>query len=226
MTTAICIGSYKAPDFVELNACQCLKFFEDAAILISDDLSPQSETIKAISDRLGCAYTVTDSRRGRCGGWIQALVNGLSFAEQESVEVLLLLGHRFVPASPEFVDTVLIPFRGSKIGAVSFERPAEFLALRVDLISPDEVLERYRVAMRHGRYHPDASIPDFAEHIVTTLKKIHVEAVGEGQYLSHKTATPADYIALASPHGITGAFDCRPWAMIEGPEYVGRAEAV
>lgn len=226
MTTAICIGSYKAPDFAELNVCQCLKFFEDSPILISDDLSPKSKAIKAIAERLGCAYTVTDSRRGRCGGWIQALVNGLSFAEQESAEVLLLFGQRFVPSSPDFTDTVSIPFRGSKIGAVTFERPSEFMALRADMISPDEVLERYRVALRLGRYHPDASIPDFSEHIVTSLKKIHVEAVGEGQYLSHKTATSADYITLAVPHGITGTFDCRPWAVIEGPEYVGRAETV
>lgn len=225
MTTAICIGSYKAPDFVELNACQCLKFFEDAPILISDDLSPQSEAIKAIADRLGCAYAVTDSRRGRCGGWIQALVNGLSFAEQESAEVLLLFGQRFVPSSLEFAD-ILDQFQSNRIGAVTFERPAEFMALRVGIVSPDEVLERYRIASRHGRYHPDASIPDFAEHLVTTLKKQHVEPVVEGQYLSHKTATSADYIALAAPHGITGTFDCRPWAVIEGPEYVGRAETV
>lgn len=226
MTSAICIGSYKAPDFVELNIRQCTAIFPDAPILISDDLSSQSEAIKAIAERLGCAYAVTDSRRGRCGGWIQALVNGLAFAEQEDADVMLLIGQRFVPTTPDFVDTVLIPFRGSKIGAVSFERPAEFLALRADIVSPDEVLERYRVAMRLGRYHPDASIPEFSEHLVSTLKKIHVEVVGEGQYLSHKTATSADYIALAVPHGITGAFDCRPWAMIEGPEYVGRAETV
>lgn len=226
MTPTICIGSYKAPDFLELNIRQCTAIFPDTPILVSDDLSSESEAIKALAERLGCAYAVTESRRGRCGGWIQALVNGLAFAEQESAEVMLLVDQRFVPSSPDFADTVLDPFKGNRVGALTFERPAEFMALRADIISPDEVLERYRLAMKHGRYHPDASIPEFAERLVTTLKKQHVEPVVEGQYLSHKDATSADFIALGGSKGVFGKFDCRSWAVIEGPAYVGRAETV
>jgi hypothetical protein len=241
VNTAIAIGSYFLGDFVGLNFHQCRSIFPDSPILVSDDRSTSTDSIEALVD-YSAAFVTSNHRRGACAGKIQAIVSGLSFAQQEGADILLFLNQRFVPVLPEFREFVEGPFNDSKINIVVPGRAVagkialpsskyfnglgiltDVLAIRIGAISPEQLLAAYVDGYKFGKFASQLMPEMFIGKLLGTHFKDSAyisSALGDGKvekraFLRREQAAPEDYKALAEKHGFEGQFDTRDWMEME-----------
>lgn len=251
MRVAIAVGSYLLTPFVRLNLAQINTIWPDAPVLVSDDRSVNTEAIEAIAQDAGACFITSGNRRGHCGAKVQSIVSGLSFAQQEGADILLFLNQRFVPIHLEFREFIESPFADAKTHIVVAGRttksqiklPAskyfnglglltDVLAIRVNSISPADLLKAYTDGFKHGGFFIGLLIEPFLGKLLGSFFK-------DSAYVSSalsdaNTTTPtffrreqtpsADYQALAAQHGFSGEFDVRDWLEIEPRTYRCRPE--
>jgi len=247
---AIVIGSYKMPEFVWLNAIQCLTIFDDdVPLLVSDDRSDKTGEIESVIQGAFAAFTTSNVRRGHCGGVIQAFVNGLAWAEQEKCDILLKLNQRFIPVLPEFRELVEKPFEDPKINIVvpgrsvasKLKQPSskyfaglgilvDAVAIRVGVLSPAAFLKKYTDNFKFGTFSINL-LPEifFGQLLASTFQESTFvsSALGDGKvekraFFRREQSTSEDYKALAAKHQFGGEFDCRDWLEIEGANLMMR----
>jgi len=185
---AVVIGSYAQPSFLRLNLVQIKSIWPDAAILVSDDRSDKTEEIDGISKEV--AFVTSNHRRGHCAGKVQAIVSGLSFAQQEGADILLFLNQRLVPVLPEFREFIESPFTDAKTNIVVAGRatksqiklPAskffnglglltDVMAIRVGSISPADLLKAYTDGFKHGAFFIGLLIEPFLGKLLSSFFK-------------------------------------------------------
>lgn len=242
MNIAVSLATYKLAPFVRLNLAQLKVIIPDAAVLVSDDRSDQTEEIDAISAEYDSAFVTSNARRGHCGGKIQAVVSGLSFAQQEGADILLVLNQRLVPVLPVFREYIEGPFSDPKVNIVvpgratasQLKLPAskyfsglgiltDVLAIRVGSITPADFLKAYQDGFKWGSMYIGLLPEPFLGKLLGThfQDRIYVSSslgdakVANPAFLRREQSKPKDYQALASQHGFTGEFDCRDWLEIE-----------
>jgi len=247
VNVAVCIGSYRMPDFLRLNLAQLKLIWPDAAILVSDDRSDKTEEIDSIAKEV--AFVTSNARRGHCAGKVQSIVSGLSFAQQEGADILLFLNQRFVPTHLEFREFIESPFIDGKTNIVVAGRttksqiklPAskyfnglglltDVLAIRVGSISPADLLKAYTDGFKHGQFFIGLLIEPFlakllGAHFATSgyaSSSLSDAKVETPAFLRREQSKPEDYQALVAQHSFDGSFDCRDWLEIEGSNLMMR----
>ncbi len=242
MNIAVSLATYKLAPFVRLNLAQLKAIIPDAAVLVSDDRSDQTDEIDAISAEYDSAFVTSNARRGHCGGKIQSVVSGLSFAQQEGADILLVLNQRLVPVLPVFREYVEGPFTDLRTNIMVAGRTTksqislpsskyfnglglltDVLGIRVGSISPADFLKAYTDGYKHGGFFIGLLIEPFLGKLIGSYFKesTHVSySLGDAKviapaFLRREQGTSADYQALASQRGIAGEFDCRDWLEIE-----------
>jgi len=247
MNVAIVLGSYALPSFLRLNLYQIKSILPDAAILVSDDRSDKTEEIDGISKEV--AFVTSNARRGHCAGKIQAIVSGLSFAQQEGADILLFLNQRLVPALSEFREFIEGPFADKAVNIVvpgrsvagKLKLPSskyfsglgiltDLLAIRIGSISAEKFLISYIEGYKWGSF----AIQLLPEIFIGKLLGTHFgssayvsSALGDAKvanpsFLRREQSKPEDYQALAAQHGFSGEFDTRDWLEIEGANLMMR----
>lgn len=242
LNIAISVGSYRLQDFIRLNLVQLKAIIPDAAVLVSDDRSDQTEEIDAISAEYDSAFVTSNARRGHCGGKVQSIVSGLTFAQQEGADILLVLNQRLVPVLPVFRECVEVPFSDKAVNIVvpgravagKLKLPSskyfsglgilvDCLAIRVGSITPEKFLTSYTDGYKFGQF----AIQILPEIFVGKLLATHFQssafisyALGDAKvsnpaFLRREQSRPEDYQKLASQHGFDGVFDTRDWMELE-----------
>lgn len=256
MTFAITIGCYRLLDFVELNINACREWFgQHVPILLSDDLAPESEAVKRLADRYDCSYVGTDSRMSHFSGDLQAIINGLSFADVLGVDVAIKLSQRLVPCGAGFREAVERAFEDPTVAiAVPGKPPAGQIASRASLfyhqfeiltdavairrgtVDAAELVALYRERVSEGKARMDCLVETTIHNLIhTTLQSTRHRVLTE--WSEHKIGEPklflrkaqsskSDYQLAARRYLLGGEFDLREWAVLEGPGYVARAQAV
>lgn len=250
MTIAITIGAYRLTQFIELNIRQCRAVFgEEAPIIVSDDASLESPQIKALAERLGCAYSCPEKRRSHCSGDFQAFINGAVLARQIGADVVVKLSQRFIPLSG-FKELILDPFNDPSVKVVVPGQPklhtfarssarffnkftilSDCVAWRVEDLPAERLMEIYRERVAKAEKPADQFIEVAWGHICTEIFPHNHRAVEElanpqiGQpkkYLRKAQTPPHEYANLAASHGIRGDFPLGEWIHIEGRDtYLG-----
>lgn len=163
MRFAVTIGSFALPGFVELNVLQCKKVFpSDTPILISDDWSQESATIKALADRLGVYHIASETPRNHFCGDIAAVVNGLAFAQSMNADIMIKISQRFILVEPVCSQIISQYFASpeiwlalpGRISAHSITRPesrffaqfpmnTDLIVIRSGSVSPEQIKSSY-----------------------------------------------------------------------------------
>jgi len=249
MEVAITIGSYCMPHFAELCALRCRRLFGDETpILISDDLSHKSNEVKAMADRIGCAYVVGDGRFSHFGGDMQALLNAITWGSQS--EITMKLSQRFIPVLPAFRDAMNRVFEDTNMllalpGQLSphqIARPqaafygkfgilTDVIAVRNGALNAKQMLEDYLGRLRNPKRHSDCFVETTigallsstfkGKHTVLKAWTIH-EPTKPKLYLRKAQSNSSEYAKVAKMEGVEGNWDLREWGQIEKSRYMPR----
>lgn len=251
MNTAIVIGTFSLKSFIRLNILQTKSIFDSSPILLADDRSEHSDEIRRMAEEFECAYCCSKIQRGHFSGDMQAIISGLSFAEQEGADILLKLSQRLIPVLPVFREYVEKPFEDSKINIVvpgrisagqinlpsskffsSFGLLTDVIAIRIGSISPQELLDKYHANFKFGRFSPNVLVEVFFGQLLAThfQNAAYVSSsLGNHNpmepmaFLRKAQSTPNNYAHLAKLHGIeNGEYDTRELSQIFGRAYLSR----
>lgn len=231
MTVAISIGAYRLHRFVDLGILRWRRLIPDVPIIVSDDLSQDSKTIRAISDRHGCDYYCSPSRRGHFAADLQACLNGIVFAKEIGVDAVIKCSQRVIPILPTVVDAMRIalekngcqvclpgqlnPNQISRKSATFYRKfglLSDIVGMRTEAISPDDLLSIYRERCS-GRHHPSSRFAEttwgwllanrFQGHKHALLPEWTYHEFGRPKLLLRKsTSTASDYVQVAALEGI------------------------
>lgn len=249
MTIAFTVGSYRLVDFVHLGLKQLRKLVGDSPILISDDSSPESGVIKALSDGHGASYRGSTKRRGHFAGDLQSLVNALAFAEAVGADVAVKVSQRFIFRKPEAIEAITKAFEdpnivfatpGQPVLAGTFGRPplngfgsftvlSDVIAIRVGCLSPSDLLHKYRSRLLTEKVAWGSFIECMADDIHRNVfpgRTVKIEDLTnqpdmeDSVYLRRYQNTEQQYVNLAAEHGIGGRFMLHEWGSAEGKSYL------
>lgn len=247
MRLAFTIGSYCLHDFVRLGICQLKKLSTESPILVTDDASKESESIKRTVESYGCVYRGNRVRKGHFANDFQAIVNSLVFSEAAGVDVAVKISQRFVLRKPDAIDVIQKTFEDSNIMMATPGRPAvtgggkaqrgfgafsiltDIVCIRVGSISAEQLLVMYRNRIINER------VP-WKAFIECTIDQLHandfngrsarMEALtnhaspGDPIYLRRYQNREQQYRELALEHGWNGAFPLEEWGAIERHQYM------
>ena len=249
METAVTIGSYCLPQFVELCALRCRRLFgENTPILISDDLSHKSEEIKGMASRIGCAYVVGDGRFSHFGGDMQALLNAVTWGSQS--DITLKISQRFIPVLHAFKDVMDKVFEDPEMllavpGQLSphqIARPqaafyrtfgilTDVIAIRSGALDAESLLNDYLGRLRNPKRHSDCFVETTIGNMLSSTFKgkhrilkewtIH-EPMRPKLYLRKAQSNASEYAKVAKMENIDGEWDLREWGQIEKGRYMPR----
>ncbi len=245
---AFAIGSYRLHDFIKLGILQIQKLSPESAILISDDLSPESGIIKATADELGCAYKGSKTRRGHFAADFASIINALAFAEAAGADVAVKVSQRFVFRKPESIGIIQKTFENPNIMVATPGRPrvipgagratagfgafsilSDIVMIRVGCMTPQELLFMYRERIMRE------STP-WKTFIEGTVDELHsskfpgrtakieelTNPTADPIYLRRYQAKEQQYRELAMKHGLNGRYHLGEWNGIEGSNYLCR----
>jgi hypothetical protein len=243
---AITVGAYRLVDFVRLNIAQCQSLFPDSPILISDDLSEESDKIRSVSEDAGCSYICSNSQRGHTAGDFQSFVNGAIFARDHGM-LALKLSQRFVPALPQFHEGLLnecdhdgdafLAVLPSRLHPNQVARPGANFYLKfghlTDCVLWDpsvitgEVLQQHYntgYAGHHSNLFSELAWDRIRnDPCFPNVRRVdwlaNHEPMKPKLYLRKAGSTVMEYADLAAKHGIKGDFNLGEWKAIMGRDY-------
>lgn len=98
---AVVIGTYGTPHFVHLHL-ESLRRNEPniAGVLVHDDCSIHGNAIRMLCKTYGVEFATTAQRVGSFFGDMQAIAEGLRFAQRNKADVLVKFSRRFLPLLP------------------------------------------------------------------------------------------------------------------------------
>lgn len=249
MTFAITIGSYRLPQFVELCVRRCRRIFDDGVpILISDDLSDLSPTIKDLANRLDCGYVVGDGRQSHFGGDMQAVLNAIAWAD--NADIAIKISQRFIPVLYDFrlalekafaTPSTMVAVPG-QIQARQISRPqaafygrfgilTDVIAIRRGAISTKELLDTYIQRVRTPKARSDCFVETtFGWLLANKFQGAHAivpewtnhQPFKPKVYLRKSQSNALEYEQVAAMEGMTGNWDLREWIQIERHGYLAR----
>lgn len=231
MKFAITIGSYLLEDFVHLNILQCRHIFgQDVSILVSDDISKQSASIRDMCERLQ-VYHIADGPRGHFAGDLATAVNALVFAQQQGADVAIKLSQRFVLAEPCCAEIIQRYFEPDdtwlalpgRIAAHTIKRAeskffanlsvlTDLIAIRTGRLSPAALKHRYESRVNNAQTQADKLVEscwanlmdcEFAGHCVRMPEFTNPYPGRPNIYLRKAQNEPADFELLARERGMT-----------------------
>lgn len=251
MTTAITIGSYRMPQFIELCVIMCLELWGDVPILISDDFSDRTEEVRVVAAKYDCEFVTSSARRSHFSGDIQTYINALVFARDSVCDVALKISQRVIPVQPLFREAMERAFKDPKMQIVcpgkikpqTIARPqarfyqkfgilSDVFAIRTGAISADEIMGAYR---RHAASQSNAMVETMWGAIVASRFKDRHVVLPEWTdhtpfkpkvFLRKSQSTNHEYESLAKEVGISGDWDLREWNRIEGKNYVMKGNKI
>jgi hypothetical protein len=256
MTFAICIGSYRLLDFVELNILRCRRIFgQDTPILISDNLSPDSPAIEAMTRKYGVIYRCPTTPYSHFSGDVQSAINALALADATGSDVALKLSMRLIPVLPRFRECIEEAFAAPNIAAVLPARPiiqqmarpmarfytkfgllSDIAAIRRGAIKPERLMDVYRARCRSSKSGKDCLVEStwgwLLDHDLPgrfrLLPELSVyQPFQPKPYLRKAQCSVEDYIKVAAMEGINGrSWELREWGHIEGAKYFCRSREV
>lgn len=249
MTFAVSIGSYRLHRFVELGILRWRRLIPDVPIIVSDDLSPESKIIRAISDRHGCDYYCSPSRRGHFSADLQAAVNGMIFGKELGVDAVVKCSQRVIAVLPIIVESmtaalsdeecqVCLPgrinpkqiSRRSAAWYAKFGILSDIVGFKTNAISPEEFIEIYR-ARCNGGHHPSFSFAETTwgwllanrfqgkRHAILP-EWTHHEQGKPKAFLRKSMSTATEYVQIARFEGIESTV--ADWPMEEWKTLDGR----
>jgi hypothetical protein len=249
---AFTISSYRLCDFVHLGLKQLRKLSPESPILVSDDVSPESPGIASHTSQHCAQYICSAKRRGHFANDFQSLVHSLVFAKSQGCDVAVKVSQRFIFRKVESIDALKRAFDNPEIlmvtpgqpkqvnghnraaqGFAQFTTLSDVVALRVDAISPEELLAIYRKRLMTDK----APWGSFLEVLCNDLhgsrfagKTIRAEELTnpteDPVYLRRYQHKPEDYQKLASEFGFGGMFRCDEWGQIEQKKYLCKPRVV
>jgi hypothetical protein len=249
---AFTISSYRLCDFVHLGLKQLRKLSPESPILVSDDVSPESRGIASHASQHSAQYTCSAKRRGHFANDFQSLVHSLVFAKSQDCDVAVKVSQRFIFRKPESIDVLRKAFENPEIlmvtpgqpkqvnghnraakGFAQFTTLSDVVALRVNAISPEELLAIYRQRLMTDK----APWGSFMEVLCNDLhgsrfagKTLRMDELTNPQaepiYLRRYQHKPEDYRNLAGEHGFGGAFRCEEWSVLDGRNYLCKPKVV
>lgn len=255
MTWAITIGCYRLVDFIELSIKRCLRIFgDDCQIILSDDKSPESGRIREVADRYSCFYHCSKQRRSHFSGDIQSFVTAIEFSRLTGCDAALKLSQRLIPVLPKFRTSLEAALQERRINVAlpgrmnpnQVARPqakfyarfgflTDVVAIRTGSITPEELIDTYRERFRKAQKHHDCLVETTWGHLLAHRFKDAYQIVHELTnhvpfkpkiYLRKAQSTVIDYQQVAAMEGLSGNYDLREWAVIEGKGYFCRPTTV
>lgn len=246
---AFTIGAYRLVDFIHLGIRQLKKLSPDSPILVSDDASPESGHIKAISEGLGAQYRCSRIRKGHFSADMQSFVNALAFAEAMGADVAVKVSQRFIFRQPESIAAITEAFADPNIVfatpgqpkvAGSFGRAptnsfgaftvlSDIMAIRVGCLSPSDLIHKYRSRLLTEKVPWGSFVECMADDLhrnVLTGRTVKMEAltnqpdIEDSIYLRRYQNTEQQYAALAGTHGFGGRFPTTEWSVLDGRNYL------
>lgn len=257
MTFSICVGSYKMPDVVALNVAYLRKVFGDECpILVSDDLSDQSKSIRDWADSNGVAFIGSPRRRGHFCADVLSIINSIVFAESCGVDCGVKVSQRLIPIHPGFGEALekamdnpetMICLPGtplkqqmSRPSSVFFHRMpvlTDVLAIRTGAISGQEMRDRYAAAFEGANHRNDSVVELFMHKVISDrfpgsacvrlAEWSNHNPFGNRLYLRRSQNLTQDYVKAAEAVGYDAkAIDLREWNAIERENYLCRPSCV
>lgn len=91
------IGTYAAVPYIHLQLESWRRHCQDMALLVHDDCSPQWREIRALCRDYGAEFSTNSSRLGHVVGDMVVFEQGLEWAVQRKIDLLVKFSRRFVP---------------------------------------------------------------------------------------------------------------------------------
>ncbi|MDR3709575.1 MAG: hypothetical protein P4L33_14845 [Capsulimonadaceae bacterium] len=92
----VVIGTYGSVSQIRLQLETRRQFWPGIPVLIHDDSSPEAEELRRVCDEYGATYYTTPVRVGSGVGDMASIVNGLDWAHENGIDLLVKLSRRFV----------------------------------------------------------------------------------------------------------------------------------
>ncbi len=93
----IVIGTFAAVPYIHL-ALECRKrFYPDVPVLVNDDGSPEEPKLRQLCRHYGADFITNEIRKRPTVGDVSAFVNGLMWAHERRLDLLVKLSRRFIP---------------------------------------------------------------------------------------------------------------------------------
>ena len=241
---ALTIGSYRLPDFVELNIVLSRMVYGDIPILVSDDRSLESPLIQDVAAKHDCHYLCTTGRMAHCGGDIQHFINAAEFASQEQKPFAIKQSCRFIPLAgieqvwrEGFQKASLIVPGQIKAGQIARPNAAFYqkfglltdcVGWKTGSLTGQDIAEHYRATATQAKHAYDNFVEiawgrlaqaKFKHDIVVDDRLANHEVGKPKLYLRKAQSGRQEYENVAKAVGVTGQFDIREWKAIEGPQY-------
>jgi hypothetical protein len=90
------IGTFAALPYIHLQLEAHKRLYPNVPVLIHDDASPFQKQMHALADRYGCYFSTNKDRLPRRLGDLSAFVNGLIWANEIRMDILLKVSRRWV----------------------------------------------------------------------------------------------------------------------------------
>lgn len=234
---------------LNLCQCRTL-FGDDIPILVSDDRSPVSDLIAEAANDYDASYICGEKRMSHFTGDLQHLLCAAKWGELTESDVCIKLSQRFVPLVPEFVTTLTEPFNDPTVAMVvpgqpkkrQMARPGsafyagfglltDCVAWRPGALSSETIEKFYRDQLADvtdtmkGKHLVEVTIGRIAAKLlagrVRMLDALANHQIGKPKmYLRKAQSNRGEYAKLAETLGLSGEFDVREWAAIEGKDYL------
>lgn len=242
MKFAVTVGAFELTQFVHANIKYIQESFgADTDILVSDDVSQQSDAIKAICETEGVAYYRSAGRMHHFSGDMQAILNSISFARQVGADVAVKISQRFWVISPEVrrraeeifgnpSTVIALPGRpppSQILGSKSFSAYpvlTDILFLRANDFDPHTLKVYYETRWKNGPkiWHCfcETTFADLVNSQYRDRHHIFQELTqnipGQPQlFLRRYMATPQQFQKAAAKFGIGGYFQTGEWRNLE-----------
>jgi len=233
MKFAACIGSAGYPHFTDLNVCLLRSCFGgDVPIVIRDDRSVESAKIEQVAATRDCYYACTDVPLGHFAGDVQAFIDALVLADNESADVAIKLSQRACVAHPDLKGIIEGYFqRNPEIAVLMAGRPnphltkeghknfarfpilTDIVFMRRGAISPEDIKLGYEDGVRNSTKYHDSFVEVFWDRLrngrlagkVLPIPELTDHRNGQPRlYLRRYQCNEHEYISRATALGITG----------------------
>ena len=96
-SVGLVIGTFAAIPYVHLALESARRNTPGLPVLISDDCSPNADALHALCEQYGAQYKSAASRLRPTVGDMAAYVNGMDWAKQKGLDIVVKMSRRFIP---------------------------------------------------------------------------------------------------------------------------------
>lgn len=238
------------PDFVSLQLASLNAITLNTEIIVVDDYSPpHSHAIGRQVERYGQHYIRSDQRMGHFKGDANVFIQGLAFARDIDADILIKVSQRLILCDRKAIEVLTAPFADPSVVIALPPTPPEssllpggrfyrtlpvltdVVAIRVKDLGPEEFTNRYRAKFTGETARTSALIEYLFQDLKAHKKTVEVPALASHIdlpriYLRKSQDRQDAYREFAATLGLSGAYDCREWKEIHGPDYQPRPSIV